>query len=258
MSSPRQLIEEGATTDELALLRAGIDEAPPDGALERALLATGLSAGVAAGVSAAGGGAAAAKGVGSAWIWSLGGKVVLGVALGGALLAAAASAWMGRGESTATGTAATAEALSAPPVAAAPGAPPAALPEDAARDQAPAASSASAPARPATPRSARPELDSIAPQIAAIDGARGALARGANDEALAALARYELDFPRGAFGHEVTAVRIQAYLAKGDRAAATTIGKRFLLAHPRSPLAHRIESMLGLGSGSEPPAKTAE
>jgi hypothetical protein len=263
MNGPNRLIDGGLPPDELALLRAGIDDGPPDGALDRALLKAGLGAGAAAAAMTATSTTSAAAGSGaSGWAFSALGKVAIGVGVSVFALTVVKSATMGnRGavpSSVNTGDAVVAQ----PPSEVAPGASAAVSTGEAPKPppQAPAVeapSSATAPSAAVSARvpadrlwalSAPESADSIARQTAAIDGARRALESGNVGGALADLDGYEREFPRGAFGHEVTALRVQALLKKGDRAAAMALGKRFLAAHPRSPLARRIEAMLHLSN----------
>jgi hypothetical protein len=108
----------------------------------------------------------------------------------------------------------------------------------------PCASSASAaPRAPAHPpfRSsvpAAPPKD----EIALIDLARGAVRSGDSSGALRALAQHAAEFPKPRFGEEAAALRVEAVVLGGDRAAAERDGRRFLAAYPRSAYARRVRS----------------
>jgi hypothetical protein len=82
-------------------------------------------------------------------------------------------------------------------------------------------------------------------EIAAISQARGALDKGNARGALAALDRYQQDFPHGALSPEATVLRIEALNVAGDRARAKSLGEAFLKAHPKSPHAQRVRSLIG-------------
>jgi outer membrane protein assembly factor BamD (BamD/ComL family) len=82
-------------------------------------------------------------------------------------------------------------------------------------------------------------------EIALIDRARAALAGGDPKQALAVLGTYSRSYPRGTLGPEATLLKIQAWVALGDRARARSLGRAFLEAHPKSPLAARVRSLIG-------------
>lgn len=94
------------------------------------------------------------------------------------------------------------------------------------------------------------ESDSLARELSLIDNARAALLRGEPAVALRTLQTYRSQFPRGALQAEATVQRVEALMAIGDRASASTIGGAFLKRHPDSPYSRRISSLLG--SGREP------
>ncbi len=77
-----------------------------------------------------------------------------------------------------------------------------------------------------------------------LDRALAELRRGAATDALRILDRYDREFPRGALQPEATAARVEALMAKGDRARAKAIAEQFLAAHPDSPLAHRVRATI--------------
>lgn len=85
-------------------------------------------------------------------------------------------------------------------------------------------------------------------EIAAISLARGALDKGNARAALAALDRYQQDYPHGALSPEATVLRIEALLLAGDRTRAKSLGEAFLKAHPKSPHAQRVRSLIAPSS----------
>ncbi len=89
---------------------------------------------------------------------------------------------------------------------------------------------------------------SLAEEIALFDRARAALDAGEADRALGLLDTYESRFRSGAFGQEAEVLRVQALLRRGDRARASSVGERFLAAHPSSPHAARIRAILTPGA----------
>jgi hypothetical protein len=117
---------------------------------------------------------------------------------------------------------------------------------------APAAAASSPAAVADAPRarslSPSPASSALADEIAALDGAREALASGDSSRALRALDARDRAFPRGALGPEATVLRIEALALRGDRAAATRLAEAFLAASPRSPHASAIRTLLGLAA----------
>jgi hypothetical protein len=93
-------------------------------------------------------------------------------------------------------------------------------------------------------KGARAADDALGEEVSALDRARRALAGGDAAGALRQLDDFEARFPRGALGEEAEALRIESLLAENDRAAAARVGARFLAAHPNSPHAERVRSLL--------------
>lgn len=111
---------------------------------------------------------------------------------------------------------------------------------------APAAVEASARAEAARRRaSAGAPRSTLTEEIALLDRAREAIARGSASSALAALDEHDRSFPGAALGPEATVLRVEALSLRGDRAAATRLGRAFLAVHPESPHASRLRSLLG-------------
>jgi hypothetical protein len=67
-----------------------------------------------------------------------------------------------------------------------------------------------------------------------LDGARSALARGAPNEALAAVDRHAATYPRGALREEREALAVKALAAAGRSGEARARGERFRAEFPRS------------------------
>jgi outer membrane protein assembly factor BamD (BamD/ComL family) len=80
--------------------------------------------------------------------------------------------------------------------------------------------------------------------VAAVDAAGRALRAGDAAGALTALDRYEHDYPRGTLRPEATVLRIEALVARGDRARALILARRFLASHPTSAHRTRVRSLL--------------
>ena len=94
------------------------------------------------------------------------------------------------------------------------------------------------------PRAAPEPSSSLSRELQALKQAHDALARSNPNGALAALDDYHAHFPQGALGAEETVIRVQALLARGDRARATAIARQFSTAHPDSLYARRVEQLV--------------
>jgi hypothetical protein len=86
---------------------------------------------------------------------------------------------------------------------------------------------------------------SLADEVAAIKGAKVALASGNAALALRELDAYRARFPRGRLAQEASVVRIEAQLRSGNAEAASSAADRFLSANPDSPYAARVRSLVG-------------
>jgi hypothetical protein len=101
------------------------------------------------------------------------------------------------------------------------------------------------------PQPAQPSASStLADEVAALQVARTALAAHDPNGAIVALDRYKGRFPAAKLGPEATFLRIDALNQRGDRAAASAMGERFLTAHPNSPYADRVRSILAGPKGA--------
>lgn len=103
----------------------------------------------------------------------------------------------------------------------------------------------------ATPTVARRRLADLREEIALMDQARAALRLGAPQSALSTLDQYRIRFPRGSFGQESQALRIEALAADGSRARAVGLANEFLAHYPNSPHSDRLRRIVAVGS-SEP------
>jgi hypothetical protein len=89
---------------------------------------------------------------------------------------------------------------------------------------------------------------SLNDEIKMIDGIRASLAAHDAQGALRQLDAYQIAAPRGSLTAQATLLRVEALLARGDRAAATSLGRSFVAGHPQSPVANRIRTLVGDGS----------
>ncbi len=250
MSELRRWSEEGATQDEMRLLDAARGDRLSDAARAKMLRRAGISATVVA-ATATSGAAAAASGA------SLATKIVVGVFAVGV---AAGGTWrLTRPASDADGSSqasaptlavSTDESSSGDDAAAAP-APRTEETIETASAQASAASaapvaSAPEPVAPA-PRAVRPRPTgsaSLAEEVAALEKAREALSSKSPEAALRELGKYDKRFPKGALSSEQTVLRVQALLARGERAKAISVADQFAAANPNSPYARRVQELV--------------
>ncbi|HEU5073285.1 MAG TPA: hypothetical protein VFU02_03915 [Polyangiaceae bacterium] len=89
------------------------------------------------------------------------------------------------------------------------------------------------------------KLDTLPLELEAIDNARKALAQGNAALASRLLDRYAARFPKPRLRAEATVLRIETLIARGDRAAASRLGKAFLQNNSKSPYARRVRSLIG-------------
>lgn len=239
MRDPQPLLDDGATELELELLRAGDADRPSAKARQAALAALGLSgAALTASSSAAAatvGGTALSSGarfLAVKW-WAIGALVTAGgVGVGYATLASSPAG---------APSAAVVPRFSQVPVVA----PAASLP--APEVSVPPSPVVTSPReRPASqPRSSSSASSlGIQEQITLVDRARAAVAAQQPASALAALDEYQRRFPGGVLTQEATLLRIDALLARGDKASAVRLGRQFLERYPRSPMAARVKTLI--------------
>jgi hypothetical protein len=82
-------------------------------------------------------------------------------------------------------------------------------------------------------------------QIEWIDRARSLAESGDSAAALQAVDQYDRKFPRGALSEEAALVRVEALVARGDRASAAALARRFLVAHPHSVHVAKLQALVG-------------
>lgn len=238
MNDPQRLLDEGATELELMLLRAGDAEGPSPGARRAAAASLGISAAAAVVTSASSAAGMpsltpVAKGLAVKWWLLVGALGSVAVGIGYA--------------SSVAGTAPPSAAASVTSLTVAPA--PSARSEDTtvrapvAPVESSAAPTVSRPVAPA-PRPTTSAVVGIQEQIALIDRARSSASAGQPGATLAALDEYQQRFPRGVLQQEATMLRIEALLARGDRANATRLGKSFLAQYPRSAFSPRVKSLI--------------
>ncbi|MBX3209542.1 MAG: hypothetical protein KF764_31200 [Labilithrix sp.] len=97
-------------------------------------------------------------------------------------------------------------------------------------------SPAAAPASPSAVPSSRREIELVAQ-------AREALTRGDARACLAAVDLHDREFPDGQFALEANVMRIEATLAKGDRAGARALALEYLARNPGSAYEGRVRSL---------------
>jgi TolA-binding protein len=249
MKDARPLVLDTDSDEVRELLRSAELDEPPNGAMRRVLTRAGVGMGIAAVVTTATSAGVASQ-TGTAAVSAakvtpllIGKWLALAAFVGGG---AVAVVHVARPLTTAMHPAAavTREAT--------PTAPPAADSEKAPAPEEPAAvadtrvPAAAVPAPHALKASSAPT--DINGEIAAIAQARSELDKGNARAGLAALDRYQQDYPHGALAPEATVLRIEALLESGDRARAKSLGEAFLKAHPKSPHAQRVRSLIGAGN----------
>ncbi|HWP04233.1 MAG TPA: hypothetical protein VNN72_00765 [Polyangiaceae bacterium] len=228
MNDLRRWSEEDATADELRLLEvARRRRALP---AQRAAVLSALGVGVATTAAGAAGTASlATKLVGIALLASVGTGVVLV-----------------HSASEKAAVAPPAASVATPPKVAVTASPePSAAPPEPALALEPASEASEPSAKlAAKPKAAPSASSSLSRELQVLKQAHEAIARGNPNGALAALDDYHARFPQGALGAEETVIRVQALLARGDRAQAAAVAKKFSAAHPDSLYARRVERLV--------------
>ena len=247
---PSQLRVVGATDLERRLLDAGARELPSVELTKRMQQALGISLATTAATAATASTAkaAAATGAGSAtpaFAWPAISIGVLALAVTGAVVGVRSTASHHATPRPAPPLAARLPEP-APELAPAPVETPTVTEPAAAPVGRPAAVSlrAGAPSRHHAAGTATPS--DLRAEIALVDAARSAIAAGANERALALLDRHESSYPRGTFRPEVAALRIEALDHLGRTIQARALAKKFIAAHPDSPLCERVARVSGL------------
>jgi len=134
--------------------------------------------------------------------------------------------------------------LNAPPPEPASKAPPAPAPSEATSIRVDDLPTAAAP--PPAPKPAARAAGSMSfdDELALVESARTALAKGDASACLARLDEYDRRVQKGTFEREVAVMRIEASIARGETARARSLGAAFLAESPNSPYANRIRSLL--------------
>lgn len=246
MKERPRLLDAAGHASARALLRAGLADAPREGARARTVAALGLGVATTAvaGTSAAATGKASAGGVLAVLAKAGGGGIVVG-----AVVLVASS-------SPPPGPPAVVER--ALPVPAAQRRPPAVSTPSLAASLEPAgptgraaspeattrATPVVAPPRPAShvQKSRSNELDA---EVALVDSARRALLRGAPGEALGLLNQHQREHPDGAMHPEAFLLRLDAMVRAGRPAAARALARRYLEQNPSGIHAERVRKIAG-------------
>lgn len=243
--SGRRLLEDGATEFEAKLLAAGRRDAPTRENRARIVagLAVGAGLGTATGVGSAGASAAQTS---PGWLSGIGRSVLLKVGIGSTV--GAVAVW-----SAVSALRAPPEALAPPPpvtsAVTAASVPPldeqAPLPEASSNValDAPVAPEMRAPKRAATPASAR-DANELSNELSALEAARRALVSGNATRALALLDEYARKYSAPRLATEAAVLRIEALVARGDRARARQLGQQFLAKNPKGPYERRVRSLI--------------
>jgi len=232
MSEPPRLLDDSESAVEKALLHAGRSYRSGRETRAKTLAALGIASSTA--VVATGGSAAAS----SSFAKLTGAKLLVAVsAVGAVSLAPIAYRAYHHGQKEPAQVAALA-ARSTPPGLTVPVGPTVEVPA-AAGVAAPVAAKAEGPARPAA-RAAEPV--SLSQELAALDAARSAMARGDAQGALLLLDGYGKTCPQGRLQLEAELLRIDALAKSGQSQAARRRAEAFLRHHPGSVLAARARS----------------
>lgn len=88
----------------------------------------------------------------------------------------------------------------------------------------------------------KPSVASLRAELALMQRARQALARGLSVEALSLLERHEREFPTGSLRPEREVLVVRALCSMSKGAQARERARRFLRAHPDSPWADRLRA----------------
>jgi hypothetical protein len=245
---------------------AGVVGATATHAAAGGVSAAGSSVAAVSGVGAAGGVAAGAV-AGGTIASGIGAKILVSVAIVGAMSAGTVSYVRHEAAKQAKTEAVTAEHTAAPRVGAsridpsssrspAPVVPPVAVPIGASvapsapasvplTDSAPRAAAVSkslsnAPAAPAAPVAVAATRSDLDVELALLQEAQGALRMNDGARALRLLDEHARRFPNGALAEESEAARVFALREVGRTEEARDVAARFLREHPRSPLAPRV------------------
>jgi hypothetical protein len=242
MKDPRPLLIETDSDEVRALLRSAEFDEPPNGAMRRALTRAGVGMAIAAATTSTTAATAAKLTPVIVGKWLAVATVVGATAVAAVHVARPWTSSMLASQPPAKAALVTPEPQTAPVVEAVEAIEPASTLGDL-----PVAPVAAPVATPSRVRKASPSANTdITGEISEITSVRGLLDKGDARGALTALDRYQQDYPHGALGPEANVLRIEALQLAGERSRAKTLGESFLKAHPKSPHAQRVRSLLGL------------
>lgn len=265
MSEPKRWIDEGPPAAVESLLRAAASERPTQQSLARTLTAVGLGLGAGGTAATAGaatvGAAAGAKATGLVATTVLVKWGVAGVALAASVVAGKVMlerAPVSSAHERRTPVAVASVPRVSPRLGARPNQEVTALPVPAEAISTEAAVTAGpSPTASSTAKSRRPvdasrslaapleDAEHLAQEVALVDRARAALARGDATGALAALDEYEAGFSRRKFAPEALYLRMEALLRTGRSDAAHGVAEALVQSYPTSPHAARARQVLG-------------
>jgi hypothetical protein len=279
MNEPKRWIEEEPSQAIERLLNAAAAERPPEASMSRALTVLGVGVGTASAASAAGASTAVASTGKATGLFAASGLVKWGL-VAGAVTAAGVTgravvvargehprrselatqgvpnARSGVGNSRGVAAASRAPVVSVPAPERAPAVEAVSVPEPtepakaAANGPHPLVSSHAKPAVApvAASNDAAPETpmdaERLAEEVALVDQARGALARGDGGAAIAALDAYEARFAQRKFVPEALYLRMESLLKLGRTSAARAVAERLVAGYPKSPHTARARQVL--------------
>lgn len=81
-------------------------------------------------------------------------------------------------------------------------------------------------------------------ELALVSSARSSLEKGDSSATLRAVSTYQDRFREGLFAQEIEVIRIEALAASGEQSRARAAAERFSAAHPKSPYADRVRSLI--------------
>jgi hypothetical protein len=94
------------------------------------------------------------------------------------------------------------------------------------------------------PKAAPTSSPSLSDEVAQLDRARDALVAGDATRALSILDAYERAKVGPTLSAEAALLRIEALVQRGEATRAATLATEFLRAHPQSPVADRMRSII--------------